>query len=266
MELLRVVAVAQATVRALVGPNLTEKERETAWLGIRPLADPAEFEHSDLMSITVLYYVVYFVYAVLAPIVSVFMFICFLLIGAAYRHQFVYIYPTKPDSGGALYVQFMKLVPSCILIGEVTIAGSLALKKTPIASALLIPLLVITVLFVIYLGQQHFKMAKFLSARQCMDTDRKNQNTAGGAPLDLDFIKGQYIQPEMREKKKYPENASLARQKARGMIQTDVLKQQQSEETFSFSVDGAASSTHSSYQRGALESILGSRSSANGNN
>ena len=87
VELLRIVAVGNAAVRGLVGPNLTEKERETTWMGIRPLADPLEFEHADLMSITVLYFVVFFVYAVLAPITSVFMFICFLLIGAAYRHQ-----------------------------------------------------------------------------------------------------------------------------------------------------------------------------------
>jgi Calcium-dependent channel, 7TM region, putative phosphate len=256
VELLRVAAVGNAAVRAMFGPNLTEKERETTWMGIRPLADPSEFGHADLMAITVLYFVVYFVYAVLAPITSAFMFICFLLIGAAYRHQFVYIYPTKPDSGGALYVQFMKLVPSCILIGEVTIVGFLALKRIPSASALMLPLLIITILFVIYLGQQHFRMTKFLSARQCMATDRKNNV---GRPMDMDFAKGQYVQPEMREKKKYPENASLERQRARGMVKADV---DGGEETFSFSLDG--SSTSNNYQRGALEHVLGGRSNASG--
>ncbi|KAG7370337.1 protein of unknown function DUF221-domain containing protein [Nitzschia inconspicua] len=256
VELLRVVPVAQATVRSFIGPDLTEKERETTWMGIRPLADPREFEHADLMSLTVLYFVVYFVYAVLAPIVSVFLFICFLLIGSAYRHQFVYIYPTKPDSGGALYVQFMKIMPTCILIGEITIAGFLALKRTPAASALLIPLLVITVLFVVYLGQQHYKLTKFLSARQCMEQDRKNNI---GKPMDFEFLKGRYVQPEMREKRKYPENASLNRQRARGMIRADISSTGR-EET-SFSVDGNSTSNQ---PRGALERILGNRSAANG--
>ncbi|KAG7344768.1 protein of unknown function DUF221-domain containing protein [Nitzschia inconspicua] len=257
VELLRVVPVAQATVRSFIGPDLTEKERETTWMGIRPLADPREFEHADLMSLTVLYFVVYFVYAVLAPIVSVFLFICFLLIGSAYRHQFVYIYPTKPDSGGALYVQFMKIMPTCILIGEVTIAGFLALKRTPAASALLIPLLVITVLFVVYLSQQHFKLTKYLSARQCMELDRKNNI---GKPMDFEFLKGRYVQPEMREKRKYPENASLNRQRARGMIRADLSSTRGGEET-SFSVD---SNGDSNKPRGALERILGNRYAADG--
>jgi hypothetical protein len=257
VELLRVSAVAQASIRALIGPNLTEKERQTTWMGIRPLADPTDFGHADLMSIIVLYFVVYFVYAVLAPITSAFMLICFLLIGSAYRHQLVYIYPTDPDSGGCLYVQFMQLMPSCILIGEVTIVGFLALKKTPAASALMIPLLIITVLFVIYLGQQHFKMTKFLASSQCMDTDRKNN---AGRPMDMGNMKGQYIQPELREKRKYPENASLDRQRrAHGMFKDGVYGDNN---TTTFSMDD---SSMSNYQRYALEGVLGNRNTANSN-
>jgi hypothetical protein len=214
IELLRIVAVAQAGIRSIVGPNLTDEERKTTWMGLRPLADPSEFGHADTMSAIVLYFVVFFVYAVIAPITCIFMFICFLLIGAAYRHQFVYIYPTKPDSGGALFVQFMKLVPSCILIGEITIAGFLGLKKTPAASALMVPLLIITILFVIYLGQQHYLMTRFLSAQQCMDEDRKNN---AGHPMDMSFLKGKYIQPEMRKKKDFPSNASLEFHRTHGL-------------------------------------------------
>jgi hypothetical protein len=49
LELLRVSAVGQAIVRSFLGPSLTEDERETTWMGIRPLADPSEFEHADLL-------------------------------------------------------------------------------------------------------------------------------------------------------------------------------------------------------------------------
>lgn len=200
------------------------------------------------MSAIVLYFVVFFVYAVIAPITCVFMFICFLLIGAAYRHQFVYIYPTKPDSGGALFVQFMKLVPSCILIGEITIAGFLGLKKTPAASALMIPLLIITILFVIYLGQQHFLMTKFLSAQQCMDEDRKNN---AGRPMDLSGLKGKYVQPEMRNKKEYPTNASLEFQRTHGFQGSSTVETGDSNDN--------ASRQQSSGN--ALQSIMGSSGS-----
>lgn len=50
MELLRVVPIAMAIVRAFVGPRLTEEEKRTTFLGIRPLYDPPEFEHADFTS------------------------------------------------------------------------------------------------------------------------------------------------------------------------------------------------------------------------
>ena len=59
-EILRVVPVASATVRRFIGPRLTEKERNTTWFGIRPLADPWEFEHADVLAGCVLYFMVLF--------------------------------------------------------------------------------------------------------------------------------------------------------------------------------------------------------------
>ena len=50
MELLRVVPIVQALVRRFVGPQTTEKDRQTTFMGIRPLCDPLEFEHADFAS------------------------------------------------------------------------------------------------------------------------------------------------------------------------------------------------------------------------
>ena len=269
IELLRVSAVATAAVRSFVGPKLTEKERRTTWMGIRPFADPTRFRHAQILSGMVLYFIVFFVYATLAPITSIFIFICFLFMGAAYRHQvgplsisiglfsqtimnqtqynlwdcvllffccsllplttifdclftpvfihqFIFIYRTKPDSGGKLWVQFMRLVPVCILIAEVTIVGFLALKTAPIALALMIPLLIITILFTIYIHQKHFIATDYLPGCDCINVDRKN-NIDG--PMDMRFLIDRYLQPELRDKVLYPTNASLQRQIKHGMIE-----------------------------------------------
>jgi hypothetical protein len=111
VELLRVSAVATHLIRNKVGPNLTEKERNTTWMGIRPLAVPEEFRHAQVMSNAVLYFMVFFVYSTIAPITSFFVGMCFFFMAAAYRHQFIYIYPTFPDSGGTLWANFFKLLP-----------------------------------------------------------------------------------------------------------------------------------------------------------
>jgi len=50
MEILRVVPIALAVARSFIGPKLTEKERRTTFLGLRPLYDPLEFQHADFTS------------------------------------------------------------------------------------------------------------------------------------------------------------------------------------------------------------------------
>jgi Calcium-dependent channel, 7TM region, putative phosphate len=53
MELLRVIPVLLALLRQCIGPRLTEKERQTTFMGLRPLCDPSEFPHADYTSQTV---------------------------------------------------------------------------------------------------------------------------------------------------------------------------------------------------------------------
>jgi len=50
MELLRVKPLIMALIRRFLPPNLNEKERQTTVFGIRPLADPLDFEGADNLS------------------------------------------------------------------------------------------------------------------------------------------------------------------------------------------------------------------------
>lgn len=204
LELLRVVPLAIAYVRTKVGPNLTEKERNTAWMGLQPLSDPGTFSHASVLSSTVLYFMVFFVYSTFAPITCFFMAFCFLLMGAGYRHQFVYIYMTIPDSGGKLWAKFMAIIPTCMIIAQITMVGLLALKKAAVASAMMLPLLIATILFTFYINQKHFAMTEHLPARDCMTIDLRN----GEGEMDYSFVRGQYVQPELRETELYPVNAT----------------------------------------------------------
>jgi hypothetical protein len=45
---------------------------------------------------------------------------CFGYMGIAFRHQFTYIYPTSPDSGGKLWTNFIRTLLVCMLIAEIT--------------------------------------------------------------------------------------------------------------------------------------------------
>jgi hypothetical protein len=75
------------------------------------------------------------------------------------------------------------------------------------------PLLIVTILFNIYIRQKHFEMTHHLPARDCLVMDLKNVSDG----LNYSEIRGQYIQPELRERTKMPENASVEREMAHGL-------------------------------------------------
>ena len=146
MEMLRVIPLILALVRRFVGPNLTEKERQTTFMGIRPLFDPLEFEHADNLSNMVFNFIVMLVYAVIAPMTSFIQAFCFMIVSVplffhlfanfglqmhvCYRHQFVYIYPKNPNSGGKVWTNFIKVLLSCLLIAQFTSkSGGLPIRE-----------------------------------------------------------------------------------------------------------------------------------------
>ena len=68
----------------------------------------------------VLLFMVYLVYSVIAPLVSFVLAFCFVLRGALFRHQFIYVYPPKRDSGGRIWMEFIRILTVCLLIAELT--------------------------------------------------------------------------------------------------------------------------------------------------
>ena len=210
LELLRVIPIAKACARSWVGPNLTEKERNTTWQGIRPLADPIEFEFADVVSNGILYFMVIFVYGTLAPITNWFLAFCFMLMISGYRHQLIFNYPPTPDSGGQLWISFFGITQSMMLIAEITIIGYLGLKEAVTAVPFMAPLIIITVLFNFYIRQRHFLVSKHLPSRDALKKDLQNQENG---PLDMSFVSRKYVQEAMQSKAAiYPENFSVTRE------------------------------------------------------
>lgn len=210
LELVRVIPVAIAYARSYVGPNLTDKERNTAWLGLNPLAVPGDFGFADVLSNGILYFMVVFVYGTLAPVTNWFMAFCFVIMISGYRNQLMFIYPPTPDSGGQLWIQFFGISQTMVLIAEITIFGYLSLKKATLAVPLMIPLIVITILFNFYIRQRHFLVSQRLPSRTALKKDLQNQ---AKGPLDMSFVRRKYVQQALQSKESlYPENFSVVRE------------------------------------------------------
>jgi hypothetical protein len=86
------------------------------------------------------------------------------------------------------------------------VVGLLALKKSAIASPMMFPLIIVTVLFNAYIRQRHFRVAAYLPSRECVQRDLHN-----GDDFDMAFTSNAFLQPELREKVKYPEGLTDAR-------------------------------------------------------
>jgi hypothetical protein len=82
-----------------------------------------------------------------------------------------------------------------------TVVGLLASKQSLIATPLMTPLIAITVLFNAYIRQKHFHVAEFLPSKDSMRADLLN-----GPHLDLSFTNDAYLQEELRERMKLPDN------------------------------------------------------------
>jgi hypothetical protein len=145
---------------------------------------------------------IFLVYSCIAPLVSFVIGLCFAVLGALFRHQFVYNYGKKPDSGGLLWLNFTRVLTSCLLVAEVTVTGLLALKKAKLATPLMFPLIIVTALFSVYIRQEHYRIATALSSRLCLKKDSRNEKNG----FDLTFLREGYLQPELREKVAFPEN------------------------------------------------------------
>lgn len=218
-ELLRVGPVITASLRSCIGPNLTEKERNTQWKFLRPISIPPDFPHASALAQIVLATMVMYVYTVVSPITNIVLLVVFLLIGSGYRHQFIYIYQPSPDSGGKLWLRFVRITMVCMIIAEVIIAAILSLKGGSVAAPLMIPLIVATIAFRVFLQQRHFETAKHLPSHECARRDIAH---------DFDVtenFEGLYLQPELRDLEVLPDNLSSKQRKKLSLLERRKQKQ-----------------------------------------
>lgn len=148
---------------------------------------------------------VLFVYSTMAPLVNFFLAACFLLMGSGYRYQIMCNYPKDPDSGGLLFVGFIQIIQTCMLISQVTLLGFLALKQAVGAGPFMLPLIGGTLLFNLYLRQEHYKVARFLTSDDCLSQDIEDEELESDIGEEADFHR-QYVQPELRDKTLLPDN------------------------------------------------------------
>lgn len=203
LELLRltpgVTDLLRRIVAKMLGHNLTEKERNETFLGLRSLDDPLEFYFGrELGQKTVLIQMVMFVYVCMSPITSYFTLFVFTALVIGFRNQFIYIYPIANDSGGKLWISFTKISIVCMIVAELILFAVILLKGALIPAFLLLPLIAASIMFDAYFKKRHFTITKFLPVGECALVDSQNE----GDESLKELLKGSYLQPALKERTK----------------------------------------------------------------
>ncbi len=193
--MLRINPLIQAGLRTKLGPRLTEKERNRPWVGLHPLGHPPEFQNGQNTAQFIITFMVTFVYAVIAPITAFFLLACFILLESVYRLEFFRNYPVASDSGGKLWIGFINILVGCMVFAQLTLVGFLALKKAVAALPLMLPLIVITILFYIFINDKHIKVATTLPTSACLELDKQNEQCG---LTDFSFVHARYLQSALQ--------------------------------------------------------------------
>eukprot|EP00538_Stauroneis_constricta_P012736 CAMPEP_0119556414 /NCGR_PEP_ID=MMETSP1352-20130426/8386_1 /TAXON_ID=265584 /ORGANISM="Stauroneis constricta, Strain CCMP1120" /LENGTH=1175 /DNA_ID=CAMNT_0007603377 /DNA_START=9 /DNA_END=3536 /DNA_ORIENTATION=- len=206
IELIRALPLGLAFGRKFAGPNLTAKQRKKKYLFLDSLEDPREFRHAETTAQLVLFYVVFFVYAPIAPITCVFLMACFLICESGYRYNFIHNHKKRPDSGGKIWKGLINVYFISIFIGILTLMGYLVLRNTLYAIPALVPLLIVVLLYIIFVVPKKLHVANHLPTQLCVEADRKN---ARDSETDLGFVKDKYLQPALRDPVLYPNDPEI---------------------------------------------------------
>lgn len=203
IEYLRLLPLLTASLRSCIGPSLTKKEQSRRWGNIFALQDPPPFRYARTFATLTLFYVVFFVYAVIAPLTSPFVLLCFVLLETGFRYHLIHNFPPWYDTGGRLWFFFLRFTLASMIIAQLTLIGLLALKLSTYAVPLTVPLIVLTIGFIVFLLGEHRRVVQNLPTRDCVLKDRENEDK------DVGFLKDQYLQPELKTFRREPDAVEL---------------------------------------------------------
>lgn len=119
------------------------------------------------------------IYFFLAPLILPFLLVYFCLGYIIYRNQFIYVYAPKYETGGKYWpIVHNSIIFSLVLMHAIAV-GTFTLKKLSLASSLMFPLPVMTLLFNEYCRKRFLPIFTAFSAQRLIEMDRDDSSNPG---------------------------------------------------------------------------------------
>ncbi|XP_020256358.1 CSC1-like protein RXW8 isoform X5 [Asparagus officinalis] len=116
-----------------------------------------------------------FTCAILAPLILPFLLVYFLLGYVVYRNQILNVYVSKYETGGRMWPIAHNTTIFSLLLAQIIALGVFGVKKSPVASGFVIPLLIFTLLFSEYCRQRFRPIFEKFSAQDLIEMDKEDE-------------------------------------------------------------------------------------------
>ena len=190
LDLLRVSPVITASIYKCCAPQTTWRQRESAWLGMTRITEPGQMTFASKLGSAFVVFLLSVVYAPLAPLLTYFTGLYFLVAEVVQRRQALYIHDPFLESQAMFWPQLYDFVLAACLIAQITLLGVLSLKESPAAAAVL-PLILATIVAFNYISRRMSGESKYLALDRAVDTDAIREED--------EWFDTEYYQPELFE-------------------------------------------------------------------
>ncbi|KAE8715619.1 CSC1-like protein [Hibiscus syriacus] len=133
------------------------------------------FPHHTEIPRMLLFGLLGFTFAILAPLILPFLLIYFALAFLVYRNQILHVYVTKYESAGLFWPVVHNTTIFSLMLTQVIAVAVFALKEAPIASGFTIPLVVFSLLFNEYCRKRFSQVFKRSPAQVLIEMDRRDE-------------------------------------------------------------------------------------------
>lgn len=116
-----------------------------------------------------------FTCAILAPLILPFLLVYFFLGYLVYRNQILNVYISKYESGGQFWPVVHNTTIFSLVLSQIIALGVFGLKRSPIASGFTIPLIICTLLFNEYCRQRFYPIFKNNAAQVLIEMDLRDE-------------------------------------------------------------------------------------------
>ncbi|PKU72157.1 CSC1-like protein HYP1 [Dendrobium catenatum] len=162
------------------------------------LQAPSMTYHSEIPRI-LLFLLIGLIYFLLSPLILPFILIFFCIGYIIYRNQLLNVYLPKYETGGQFWPIVHNSTIFSLVLMQAMAFGIFSLKKLPLASSLLLPLPVVTLLFHGYCRKRFEPVFQTFSAETLIKKDRSEQNDPGMNEF-FDKLKTAYNDPSLAPK------------------------------------------------------------------